>query len=127
VQYVSPDGQQVIRVERFAEYFNAPRDFESYISWLQTSNPNSQYIPAGQQEKLSGRDGIQFTYRTLERGAGQPANGSAPDSARRTTYADLIQVGASLWVLSVTAPTEQENTAKTDVFERIESKLTVLD
>ncbi|WP_442785331.1 serine/threonine-protein kinase [Amycolatopsis sp. H20-H5] len=131
VQYVSTDGQQVIRVERFANYFTGPRRLNDYLSWVQSASTASTYIPFGNEEKLTGRSGIRVSYRTIERASDgtqpQGSSDSSPDSVRRTTYADLFQEGSSLWVLSVTAPTEQETTARTYVFERIEPKLTVLD
>lgn len=39
----------------------------------------------------------------------------------------LVRAGASLWVLSVTVPAEQESAGQQDVFDRVETTLRVTD
>ena len=43
------------------------------------------------------------------------------------TFADLVRSGTSLWILSVTAPVEQEDAARQDVFDRVAATLSVSD
>ncbi|RSN36114.1 serine/threonine protein kinase [Amycolatopsis sp. WAC 01416] len=118
VQYVSPDGRQVIRIERLSGFL-ADSPPPAYFSWLKSQHP--EIAPIGGPATVPGRgDGSQrYTYRTTERAPGNR------DSVTRTTYMDLFGGGADLWILSVTSTIEQENSAKTGIFEPVALSLIV--
>jgi hypothetical protein len=119
VQYVSEDGRRSLRLERLANYFPKFDDAE-YIAWLKQSFPEDAlklFDPA----PLPGDKGTTLTYRTAERGT--PDEGSVT----RVTFANLLRAGTSLWVFSVTAPAEQENTARRDVFDPVAATLDISD
>ncbi|AGM03497.1 serine/threonine-protein kinase [Amycolatopsis keratiniphila] len=116
VQYVSADGRQTIRVERLSGFL-ADSPAQAYFSWLRSQHP--EIAPIGGPTTVPGRgDGsLRYTYRTTERASG---NRDAPnESITRTTYMDLFGGGSDLWILSVTSPIEQENSAKTGIFEPV--------
>jgi len=118
VQYVSPDGRQVIRVERVEGYFSPSRPTsEDFVSSLLASQPES--VLADAVTPLAGRDGSTLTYRAPELGSGS--------GMTRVTFADLLKSGSDLWLLAVTVPVEQETTARPDIFDRIAPGFQVLD
>lgn len=116
VQYVSPDGRQVIRVERLTGFL-ADSPPPAYFSWLKSQHP--EIAPIGAPATVPGRgdDSQRYTYRTTERAAGN--RDAVNESITRTTYMDLFGGGTDLWILSVTSPIEQENSAKTGIFEPV--------
>lgn len=114
VQFVSPDGRQALDVQRF----DGPLSPEEYGATLRAQWPPSDFVP-GETERLSERDGLLLTYRTVET---PTADSPAQDSVRslnRTTFAQVFPSGASLWVVSVTVPTDQEGTGRTELFDRM--------
>lgn len=122
VQYVSPDGRQVIRVERLTGFL-AGGPPATYFSWLKSQHP--EIAPIGDAATVPGRgdNSQRYTYRTTERAAG--SRDAVNESITRTTYMDLFSGGTDLWILSVTAPIEQENSAKTGIFEPVALSLVV--
>ncbi|MFI6301668.1 serine/threonine-protein kinase [Amycolatopsis thailandensis] len=122
VQYVSPDGRQVIRIERLSGFL-AERPPPAYFSWLKTQHPDID--PIGEPSTVPGRgdSSMRYTYRTTERGAA--TRDATNDTARRTTFMDLFSGGSDLWIFSVTSPIEQETSAKTAVFEPVALSLIV--
>ncbi|WP_414935754.1 serine/threonine-protein kinase [Amycolatopsis sp. cmx-11-51] len=122
VQYVAPDGGQVIRIERLTGFLsdNSP---PAYFSWLKSQHPEVSLI--GEPTPVPGRgdDSMRYVYRTTERSAA--ARDSANESITRTTFMDLFSGGVDLWILSVTSPIEQETSAKTAVFEPVARSLVV--
>ncbi|WP_370973208.1 serine/threonine-protein kinase [Amycolatopsis sp. cg9] len=124
VQYVSPDGRRSIRVERLANYFGKFPDDAEYVAWLKQTYSGDGFELFGPSPDAGGK-GTTFTYRTLESGL-LPGNG---DDGRvtRVTFMNLVQAGDSLWVLSVTAPVEQEDATRRDVFDRVAPTLSVSD
>ncbi|NBH03863.1 serine/threonine-protein kinase [Amycolatopsis sp. SID8362] len=124
VQYVSPDGRRSIRVERLANYFGKFPDDTEYVNWLKQTYSGDGFELFGPSPDAGGK-GTTFTYRTLESGL-LPGN---TDDGRvtRVTFMNLVQAGDSLWVLSVTAPVEQEDATRRDVFDRVAPTLSVSD
>ncbi len=122
VQYVSPDGRQVVRVERLSGFLSDSPP-PAYFSWLKSQHPDID--PIGEPDVVPGRgdNSMRYTYRTTERSA--ETKDATNETIRRTTFMDLFSGGADLWILSVTSPIEQETTAKTAVFEPIARSLVV--
>ena len=113
VQYVSANGRQIIRVERLAGYFTARPTDAAYIQSLKDSLP-SDSVFVQSQSLPSGRQGSELTYRAPERGTGSDSR-----AVTRSSFLQLLHEGDDLWLLSVTAPIEQESAAKTELFDRI--------
>lgn len=124
VQYVSPDGRQVIRVERLTGFMTENEPW-AYFNWLKSQNPEIFTIGTPATVPGRGTESMRYAYRTTER-ASLPAARDAPDeTVTRTTFMDLFAAGQDLWILSVTAPIEQETTSKSGVFEPVAQSLTV--
>jgi serine/threonine protein kinase len=115
IQYVSPTGHQVIRVERVEGYFSSsrttPQDFVNSL----LAQPET--VPVA-QTPLPGGNGSTLIYRATETGS---------NSMTRVTFAELLNSGADLWLLAVTVPAEQDTTAQRDIFDRITPSFKVLD
>ncbi|MEU3625433.1 serine/threonine protein kinase [Amycolatopsis coloradensis] len=122
VQYVSPDGGQVIRIERLTGFL-AENPPPAYFSWLKSQSPEVSLI--GEPAPVPGRgdNSMRYVYRTTERSTA--VRDSSNESITRTTFMDLFSGGADLWILSVTSPIEQETSAKTTVFEPVAQSLVV--
>ncbi|GAA4541116.1 serine/threonine-protein kinase [Amycolatopsis samaneae] len=120
VQFVSPDGRQVITVERLAGFLTGGAPAR-YLSEVQRNYPGDAFFLA-KQAPLTGQNGLAVTYRTTERATGR-SDGSGP--VTRSTFANLIQAKNDLWVLSLTAPSEQEDSARTGVFDRVAPTLKI--
>ncbi|WP_306999096.1 serine/threonine-protein kinase [Amycolatopsis thermophila] len=109
VQFVSADGSQMLAVNHFPKYFPG-NDLDDYVKALENSRSGGEFRMVS-QAKLAAEDGLALMYRTIDR---------APSgSVSRTTYAKVVRRDSSLWVVSVTVPTEQEETAKTALYDRI--------
>ncbi|WP_435068277.1 serine/threonine-protein kinase [Amycolatopsis thermoflava] len=109
VQFVSADGSQMLAVNHFPKYFPG-NDIDDYVKALEKSRSNGEFKLVN-RAKLAEQDGLTMMYRTIDRA---PAG-----SVSRTTYAKVFKHGTSLWAVSVTVPTEQEETAKTALYDRI--------
>ncbi|SEP51879.1 serine/threonine-protein kinase [Amycolatopsis saalfeldensis] len=119
VQYVSPDGRQSLRLERFPRYF-ASHEINDYVKNLPlTYSPDSFTIA---KEPTATADGVDLTYRNVEKATS--GRQQEPTPVTRVTFASLRQAGNNLWVLSLTAPSEQEDTA-VNTFGQIEPTLTL--
>jgi eukaryotic-like serine/threonine-protein kinase len=123
VQYVSPDGRRSLRVERLVNYFTQYSDGREYIVSLKQG-----YSGEGEfSDPVTSADGkvTTLTFRTPEGGL-LPGNN---DDRRitRVTFMNLVRAGTSLWILSVTAPVEQDVSTQRDVFEPVASTLSVQD
>ncbi|RZQ62895.1 serine/threonine protein kinase [Amycolatopsis suaedae] len=113
VRFVSADGRQVAAVERFAG-FGGGTGPEEYAALLRQSWPQGVLTVADSTPLTDGRNGMTLTYHTVER------NPDSPDRpAARTTFAQVFTHGGSLWVVSVAVPTDQEVTARTELFDQI--------
>ncbi|WP_167121666.1 serine/threonine-protein kinase [Amycolatopsis viridis] len=109
VQFVSADGSQMLAVNHFPKYFPA-NSVTDYVSALGRSRSNAGFTLV-YEAKLAEQDGVTMMYRTIDR--------STTGSVSRTTYANVIRQGTSLWVVGVTVPTDQEETAKVALYDRI--------
>jgi serine/threonine protein kinase len=120
VQFVAPDGRQVIGVQRFGDYFPKHASEDDYLTIMGTSFGAGNFVQVEKLPRPNG--GVRVQYRTLEQGAAEPRpkSGAGPSqSSWRTTFADVFRLGNSLWVVSVTVPVEQERTGKIEVFDRV--------
>jgi eukaryotic-like serine/threonine-protein kinase len=109
-RFVSPDGSEVIAVERVTGGLpggpagNVDQYLSSYLRKLAQGLPQ---LVETQRQRLS--DGaLEATYRTQEGG-----------ELRRTTYLRMMPANAGLWVFSVTVPTEREAAGRTKLFEPV--------
>jgi hypothetical protein len=119
VQYVSPDGRQSLRLERFPGYFKSHSTDDYLQSLPETYGPESFTIA---QNPTSTADGVDLTYRNVEKAtSARQQESSTPIT--RATFASLRQVDGNLWVLSLTVPAEQEDTA-VETFHDIAPTLT---
>ncbi len=124
VQYVSPDGRRSIRVERLSNYFNRFPDENEYVAWLKQNYAGGGFALFGPYPGAGGK-GTTLTYRASETGLLPGNNDDA--TVTRVTFVNLLRAGTSLWIFSVTAPAEQEDTTRRDVFEPVASSLNVSD
>jgi hypothetical protein len=107
-RFVSPDGAEVIAVERVIGALAAgrARDADQYLStYLRKLAQGLPQLVETQQQRLSG-GALEATFRTEEGG-----------ELRRTTYLRLMPAKPDLWVVSVTVPTEREAAGRTKLFE----------
>ncbi|KAA9148990.1 serine/threonine protein kinase [Amycolatopsis acidicola] len=111
VRWVSPDGSQMLAVDHISGYF-PNYSIEQYVRGLSNSRGPGSFTQTDSDSLKDGRDGIAMTYRTFD-------TGTAGNKVSRTTFAQIFKSGTSLWAVSVTVPTEQENTAKTELWQRI--------
>ena len=107
LRFVSPDGSEVIAVERVTGV--SPSDvgdryLTNYLRRLAQGVP--ELVETQRQRWSAGA--LDATYRTQE--------GS---ELRRTTYLRLVPAQSDLWVLSVTVPTEREGAGRTKLFEPV--------
>ncbi|TVT26285.1 hypothetical protein FNH05_31650 [Amycolatopsis rhizosphaerae] len=109
VEWVSPDGSQMFAVDHIAGY-SADHDIEQYIKALSASRGTGNFR-ALDKSPLVGKEGWALSYRTLDRGGNTQIS--------RTTFAQIFRQGNGLWAVSVTVPTEQEETAKAELYQRI--------
>jgi hypothetical protein len=107
-RFVSPDGAEVIAVERVIGALAAgrARDADQYLStYLRKLAQGLPQLVETQRQRLSG-GALEATFRTEEGG-----------ELRRTTYLRLMPAKPDLWVVSVTVPTEREAAGRTKLFE----------
>jgi hypothetical protein len=107
-RFVSPDGAEVIAVERVIGGLAAgrARDADQYLStYLRKLAQGLPQLVETQRQRLSA-GALEATFRTEEGG-----------ELRRTTYLRLMPAKPDLWVVSVTVPTEREAAGRTKLFE----------
>lgn len=107
VRFVSPDGSEVITVERVTGVLpgaDADQYLTAYLRRLAQGVPE---LVETQRQKQSG-GALDATFRTQEGGG-----------LRRTTYLRVLPAGPELWVVSVTVPTEREKAGRTKLFEPV--------
>lgn len=135
VQFVSGDGGQLLSIERFPRFF-AEHDIDDYLTVLEADWYSDDFVLAGRTPLPAPRNGVTITYRTVERlTRGRPTSqesltptaGPAPRTLSRTTFAQVMRISSSLWVVSVTVPTEQETRGRTQLFDRIAPTFTTTD
>ena len=117
VYYSSTDGRQVLSVERFTDYLFG-HGLDDYVNSLEgdetvTYSPEKPTPIAG----LAGSEpGEQLIYRTTTE-----ADNLAPGKrdVNRVTFANLLPLRGDLWVVAVTVPVDQEDSGRTELFDRI--------
>jgi eukaryotic-like serine/threonine-protein kinase len=109
-RFVSPDGSEVIAVERVigalsgGPAVNADQYLSSYLRKLAQGLPQ---LVETQRQRLS-RGVLDATFRTQEGG-----------ELRRTTYLRMMPAKPDLWMISVTVPTEREGAGRMKLFEPV--------
>ena len=128
VEFVAPDGKQVIGVQRFADYFPRHASEDEYLKIMGTSFGAGNFNPLESLPRPNG-GGLRVQYRTLEQAAPErpPKSDAGPGQSWRTTFADVFRLGNSLWVVSATVPVEQERTGKAEVFDRVVGTFKIID
>jgi hypothetical protein len=117
VYYASTDGRQVLSVERFAGYLFG-HGLDDYLNLFAadeavTHTPDEPTPIAGLP---GGEPGQQLVYRTRTE-----ADDLAPGrrDVNQVTFANLLPLRGDLWVVAVTVPVDQEDTGRTELFDRI--------
>ncbi|MGQ0838371.1 serine/threonine-protein kinase [Actinokineospora sp.] len=116
VHWVSPDGTASLVVERFPNFY-PDYTVDQYLRVLATRAPGYREVGsttvtvpgAGTPEPAR-----QLTYRTVE-----VAADAAAGDANRAAFANVLPIGADLWVVTVTVPIEQEDSGRRELFARI--------
>ncbi|MEV0065071.1 MULTISPECIES: serine/threonine-protein kinase [unclassified Amycolatopsis] len=103
VQYVSPDGHQSLRIERFPNFLKK-HDVADYEGSLRASADPGGFAFA--KVPVQTDAGTEMIYRTVEHG--DSAQRGPDSSITRTTFALLKTSGESLWAVSLTVPPEIE-------------------
>ncbi|MGH3897391.1 MAG: serine/threonine-protein kinase [Pseudonocardiaceae bacterium] len=107
VRFVSPDGSEVIAVERVTGVAPSGGPDQYLTGYLRKLAQGVPELVETQRRKLSA-GGLDATFRTQEGG-----------ELRRTTYLRLVPARSGLWVVSVTVPTEREGAGRTKLFEPV--------
>ena len=107
MRFVSPDGSEVIAVERVTGVAPRVARDEYLTDYLRKLAQGVPELVLTQRQKLS-TGGLDATFRTQEGG-----------ELRRTTYLRLVPAGSDLWVVWVTMPTEREGAGRTKLFEPV--------
>jgi serine/threonine protein kinase len=128
VEFVSPDGRQTVAVQRYADFFLHHQTENEYVDLLDSTLGVGNFVFEPNPRPKSAR-GVNVTYRTLEHGVSLalPAAGDGSGQAWRTTFADMIRLGNSLWVVSATVPVEQERSGETELFDRVVGTFKTMD
>jgi serine/threonine protein kinase len=106
MRFVSPDGSEVIAVERITGAL--PGGVDQYLTtYLRKLAQDLPQLVETQRQRMSGGV-LEATIRTQEGG-----------ELRRTTYLRMVPAGTDLWVVSVTVPTEREAAGRTKLFEPV--------
>jgi hypothetical protein len=111
VRFVSPDGAELIVVERATGFLaeGRPEDYLATYS-RQLAEVVPHLVDAGREELAGGV--LDATFRTME---GKSTRGEL----RRTTYLRLLPHEDDLWVVRVSVPTEREGTGRAELFEPV--------
>jgi eukaryotic-like serine/threonine-protein kinase len=107
LRFVSPDGSEVIAVERVTGRLPGDSVDQYLTTYLRTLAQGVPELIETQRQRLPGH-GLDATFRTQEGG-----------ELRRTTYLRLVVAKAELWAVSVTVPTEREGAGRTRLFEPV--------
>ncbi len=118
VYFVSVDGTQMLTVERFHGYY-PDRSIDDYVSSLE-NDEHQAYAPV-ERTRIAGigpgEPAQQLVYRTTT-----DAKKLAPDARgaiNRVTFANLLPRRDDLWVVAVTVPVDQEDTGRSQLFDRM--------
>jgi serine/threonine protein kinase len=110
MRFVSPDGSEVIAVERVTGALpgSPGQGLDQYLTtYLRKLAQGLPQLVETQRQRMSGGV-LEATIRTQEGG-----------ELRRTTYLRMMPAGPDLWVVSVTVPTEREGAGRTKLFEPV--------
>jgi eukaryotic-like serine/threonine-protein kinase len=110
MRFVSPDGSEVIAVERVTGALpgSPGQAVDQYLTtYLRKLAQGLPQLVETQRQRMSGGV-LEATIRTQEGG-----------ELRRTTYLRMMPAGPDLWVVSVTVPTEREGAGRTKLFEPV--------
>ncbi|MDQ4091979.1 MAG: protein kinase, partial [Actinomycetota bacterium] len=107
MRFVSPDGSEVIAVERVTGVLPSEIGDQYLTLHLRRLAQGVPELVETQRQKMSAGV-LDATFRTQEGG-----------ELRRTTYLRLVPAQADLWVLSVTVPTEREGAGRAKLFEPV--------
>ncbi|MQA61905.1 MAG: protein kinase [Actinophytocola sp.] len=129
VQFVSVDGRYALGVERFPDFY-PDNDVDGYLHAIGSFWPSGDFVLAD-REDVTDSDAVTVAYRTIETLAGDTTTPAASEASQppsedasarvlgRTTFSRLMREDNSLWVVSVTVPTDEETRARTHLFDRI--------
>jgi hypothetical protein len=106
-RFVSPDGSEVIAVERVTGALPAGPADQYLDSYLRKLAQGVAELVETQRQRLPGGV-VDVTFRTQE-----------GDELRRTTYLRVFPARPDLWLVSVTVPTEREAAGRTKLFEPV--------
>jgi hypothetical protein len=119
--YVSPNGTQVVTVERLPGFY-PDHVLDDYLKELASAQPavSFEQVYSVAIRGATGAEGAQqLTYRTRTNAELlTPDDPSAP-TQNRVTFANLLPQMYDLWVVSVTVPIEQEDSGRADLFDKI--------
>jgi hypothetical protein len=110
LRFVSPDGSEVIAVERVTGGLpgGSVVAVEQYLTtYLRKLAQGLPQLVETQRQRMSA-DALDATFRTQEGG-----------ELRRTTYLRMVPARPDLWVVAVTVPTEREGAGRTKLFEPV--------
>jgi serine/threonine protein kinase len=110
MRFVSPDGSEVIAVERVTGGLpgGSAVAVEQYLTtYLRKLAQGLPQLVETQRQRMSA-DALDATFRTQEGG-----------ELRRTTYLRMVPARPDLWVVAVTVPTEREGAGRTKLFEPV--------
>ncbi|HEX6358464.1 hypothetical protein [Actinophytocola sp.] len=129
VYYASPDGTQLVTVERFPGFYPG-YTIADYLDRLQAAEPGvtidivyQRAIP-GLDDDASPEAALELNYRATANTKVLAPNDQAAQDQSRVTFARLLPYAGDLWVVSVTVPIDQEDSGST-LFERIVPKFQV--
>ncbi|WP_424923942.1 serine/threonine-protein kinase [Actinophytocola oryzae] len=125
VYYLSPDGTQLLTVERLAGFY-PKHQIAEYVDRLTARRPDVTVSGVGKVEipglatnGVTPQEGaLELTYRATTNAKVVAPNDPAALDQNRVTYAHLLPFAGDLWVVSVTVPIEQEDSGSR-LFDRI--------
>jgi hypothetical protein len=129
VYYSSPDGTQLVTVERFPGFYPG-YEIEDYLARLEDAEPGvaidfvyRREIP-GLDDNAAPEVAWEWNYRATANGKVLAPNDPVAQDQSRATFARVLPYAGDLWVVSVTVPIDQEDSGNT-LFERIVPKFQV--
>ena len=131
VYYLSPDGSQMLSVERFRGYY--PKHLiADYRARLESRGPDVT-VEVEYQQETKGLDGggvapqepaQDLNYRVTVNAKEVAPDDPAAHDLNRTTFARFLPYGTDLWVVSVTVPIDQEDSGDS-LFDKIAARFQV--
>jgi hypothetical protein len=125
VYYVSPDGTQLLTVERLPNFYPNYRIVD-YLDLLQSAKPDVNVSTVYQREIKGLENGNvappetaqELNYHATASTKALAPNDPVAQDQTRTTFARLLPYARDLWVVSVTVPIDQEDSGN-GLFERM--------